>query len=124
MDVISTFMVSPSLPNKLQHLQTLAYNIWWAWNLDAVDLFRRLDPDLWETSGHNPVMMLGTIKQERLEQAAQDEGYVGQLESVYHHFQEYLKSKSTWFHRTFGSREKADGQPLIAYFSMEYGLTE
>ena len=39
-----TFTVIPSLPSRLSPLPELAYNLWWTWNLDAVDLFRRLLP--------------------------------------------------------------------------------
>jgi starch phosphorylase len=42
-----TFSVVPSLPPRLAPLRELAYNLWWTWNLDAIDLFRRLDRDLW-----------------------------------------------------------------------------
>jgi len=66
MQPIYTFTIIPSLPAKLERLRDLAYNLWWSWNLEAIDLFRRLARDLWEESGHNPVLMLGTIKQERL----------------------------------------------------------
>ena len=38
-----TFTVIPSLPPKLSPLRDLAYNLSWTWNLETVDLFRRLD---------------------------------------------------------------------------------
>ena len=53
-----TFQVVPSLPPRIAPLRELAYNLWWAWNLDAVDLFIRLDRDLWDQTFHNPVRML------------------------------------------------------------------
>ena len=36
----------------------------WAWDHETIALFRRLDRDLWETTGHNPVWMLGLMSQE------------------------------------------------------------
>ena len=60
-----TFTVIPQLPASLERLRELAYNLRWAWNHDTISLFRRLDSDLWETSGHNPVRMLGMIDQKR-----------------------------------------------------------
>jgi len=80
MKPIRQFTVLPSLPPKLQRLQELAYNIWWCWNLDVIDLFRRLDADLWESSRHNPVLMLGTIEQSRLEEAEEDDGFLAHLD--------------------------------------------
>ena len=66
MQPIRTFNVSPSLPPQLEPLRKLAYNLHWDWSVETKDLFGRLDADLWESSRHNPVLMLGTISQERL----------------------------------------------------------
>ena len=120
MQPICTFTIVPSLPTKLERLRELAYNLWWCWNLEAVDLFRRLDRDLWEESGHNPVLMLGTIRQERLEEAADDDGFMAQMERIAQQFNRYTKSQNTWYDKTYG----APGEPCIAYFSAEFGLTE
>jgi glycogen phosphorylase len=123
-----TFRVIPSLPGKLERLRDLAHNLWWAWNHEAIDLFRRLDRDLWESTRHNPVLMLGTIRQERLEQAAEDDGFMSHFDRVYREFERYLKSKSTWYHRSYGqageAQSAAEPGPRIAYFSAEFGLTE
>ena len=123
-----TFRVIPSLPAKLERLRELAYNLWWAWNHEAIDLFRRLDRDLWETSGHNPVLMLGTIRQERLEQASEDDGFLAHMERVHHQFSRYMTSRSTWYHKTLTADDRQSGTPetewRTAYFSAEFGLTE
>ena len=44
-----------TLPTPLAPLADLARNLRWAWNHDAIDLFQRLDPDLWERTNHNPI---------------------------------------------------------------------
>jgi len=119
MQPIRTFTVIPSLPEELHRLRELAYNLWWTWNPEAIDLFRRLDRDLWEETGHNPVLMLGSIKQERLEARVQDEGYLAQLERVCAEFDHYL-SEPTWYQKTYGG----EAATRIAYFSAEFGLTE
>jgi len=137
MKPIGTFTVIPSLPASLERLRDLAYNLRWAWNHDTIELFRRLDSDLWETTGHNPVLMLGAIDQAQLETAAADEGFLAHLERVTRDFDAYtsvpilsqrdriglstgLAGDSTWFRRTQGATEG----PLVAYFSAEFGLTE
>jgi starch phosphorylase len=120
MKAIRTFIVTPSLPAALEGLRALAHNLRWAWNHDAIELFRRLDSDLWEATGHNPVGMLGTIAQTKLEAAAADEGFLAHLERVSRDFEAYLASKSTWFNRAY--EQPAD--PLVAYFSAEFGVTE
>jgi starch phosphorylase len=101
-------------------LREIAYNLRWAWDHDAIGLFRRLDPELWESTGHNPVLMLGTIDQAQLEAAAADEGFRGHLERVSRDFAAYTASTTTWFRRVHGDEPAT----LVAYFSAEFGLTE
>ena len=60
---VATVHVIPNLPEPLTRLRELAYNLRWSWDHDTIGLFRRLDRDLWETTGHNPVWMLGLIDQ-------------------------------------------------------------
>ena len=116
-----TFTVVPSLPPRLRPLRELALNLWWTWNLDAVDLFRRLDRDLWETCGHSPSLMLGKLSQERLEELSQDDGFVAHLMRVYQALNHYLSNGDTWYSK---NSESLPSDAAIAYFSAEFGLTE
>ena len=113
------YTVAPSLPESLLGLVKLAYNLRWAWNKDTIDLFRRLDRDLWEQTYHNPVHMLGLIKQEVLEKALADDGFMAHLERVLQDLEKYQMYK-TWYERTYGKPDESQ----IAYFSLEFGLTE
>ena len=83
MRFIHTFTIIPKLPDKLKCLKEIAYNLSWSWNNDIIDLFRRLDADLWEETGHNPVLMLGIIRQERLEEAAMDDAFLAHTNRVW-----------------------------------------
>ncbi len=114
-----TISVVPSLPDELQCIRELALNLYWSWNHDAISLFRRLDPELWESSGHNPVSMLGQIRQERLVHASRDRAFLAHMDRVYGDFQKYLR-ESEWFQVAHPEA----GDLLFAYFSMEYGITE
>lgn len=76
MKPVHTFHVAPSLPGPLEALRPLTYNLRWAWDHDTIELFRRLDSDLWEATGHNPVLLLGTVDQSKLEAAAHDESFL------------------------------------------------
>jgi len=116
-----TFSVVPSLPPAIESLRTVAYNLRWCWSHESVELFRRLDRDLWETTGHNPVLLLGTIEQAKLEEAAVDDAFLAHLQRVASNLETYLAGDSTWFRRTYA---KSGDVPLIAYFSAEFGLTE
>lgn len=117
---IRSFDIAPSLPPRLERLYELAHNLWWSWNLEAVDLFRRLDRQHWEASGHNPVLFLGTIEQEKLSRAAQDEAFLANMERVLDSFDRYMRNTTSWYHKTYGDAQ----QPVIAYFSFEFGLTD
>src|SRR6476620_9419334 len=117
---IRTFNVVPTLPPALEGLRELAYNLRWCWNHNAVELFQRLDPEGWQTTHHNPVLLLGTVEQARLDAAGNDEGFLAHLRLVLDEFAHYLSGSHNWFAATHGG---ADG-PLVAYFSAEFGLTE
>ena len=119
MKPVRTFNVIPRLPAELERLRDLAGNLRWAWDSETVELFRRLDHNLWESSGHNPVRMLGNLDQHLLEAAAADESFMGNYKKVLASFDEYMKNSGSWF-----KKAHADADPLIAYFSAEFGLTE
>ena len=121
MKPVHKFNVVPSLPQKIEGLRSVAHNLQWCWSHESVELFRRLDRDLWETSGHNPVLMLGTIDQSKLEEAAGDDAFLAHLHRVESNLEAYLVADSTWFRRSHGD---SSDLPLIAYFSAEFGLTE
>ncbi len=112
--------VVPSLPPALAALKELTYNLWWAWNPEAMELFRRLDREAWEESGHNPVCMLGMVDQATVERAAKDDAFLAHLEHVHHAFEGYMTAATTWYDKNHGSAP--DGH--IAYFCFEFGLAE
>jgi len=116
---VRTFQVRPLLPEPLKPLEEIAYNLRWSWDHETIALFRRLDRDLWESSGHNPVLMLNTISQETLHEAAQDEAFLVQQDRVRRDLESYMAIRGNL-------REKIgpSPRPLVAYFSMEFGITE
>ncbi|MCX6149811.1 MAG: alpha-glucan family phosphorylase [Ignavibacteriales bacterium] len=116
---IGTFNVTPSLPKNLEPLRELANNLHWTWNQESFELFRRLDRELWESTNHNPVMMLGKISQERLIEVSNDDGFIAHMSRSYNQLKTYL-TQSNWYQKNF----KGNGKPFIAYFSAEFGLTE
>jgi len=119
MKPIKTVTVKATLPEKISDLQGLAYNLCWTWNHEAMDLFQRLSPELWEATDHNPVKMLGMIIQPRLDALASDDSFLAQLERVKKMVEEYMAGQS-WYDRAYGRPQG----PLVAYFSMEFGITE
>ncbi|MEI7835743.1 MAG: alpha-glucan family phosphorylase [Planctomycetota bacterium] len=118
---LRAFTIEPSLPEELSALLDVAYNVWWSWHGDALNLFRRLDHVGWDETYHNPVAMLGRIDQSRLEEMAHDEGFKSHLRRVHKDLQDYL-TQPGWWTRTYGPQQ--DNQPLVAYFCAEFGITE
>ncbi|UCH97995.1 MAG: alpha-glucan family phosphorylase, partial [Candidatus Aminicenantes bacterium] len=112
---IKKFKVIPDVPKKLSGLYNIAYNLWLYWTPDAIKLFIRMDDELWDKTRHNPVKMLGEISQERLDELAKDEAYVVEVARVRDKLKNYIQ------HLNNKARKKNTG---IAYFSLEYGLTE
>ncbi|NMG19745.1 alpha-glucan family phosphorylase [Brasilonema bromeliae] len=124
MQPIRTFNVSPSLPQRLEPLRKLAYNLHWDWNVETKDLFRRLDPDLWESSRHNPVLMLGTISQARLLEVVEDEGFLAQMDRAARQLEDYLQERTWYEKQRIGHASDEKGQEYYAYFSAEFGLVD
>jgi starch phosphorylase len=123
---LRTFTVLPHLPERLQGLQRLAYNLWWCWNHEAVSLFRRIDDELFEKLENSPVKLLANVGQERLAELCADEGFLAHLDRVLEGLDEYM-SRSTWFSETYskqGNLEDAIAKYRMAYFSAEFGLHE
>ena len=67
MKKVVLFNVGPAIPAELGFLETLANNLWWCWNSDAIELFRRIDPRLWTQTGHNPIVFLNSLPQKKLQ---------------------------------------------------------
>jgi len=113
----------PRIPEKLSALREIAYNFWWTWNPSATELFRWIDADLWESTLHNPVLLLGKAEQRRLEELSQDAVYLSHLNETSRELEDYL-GRPTWFDRTYEKRPGILGHFLVGYFSTEFGLHE
>jgi starch phosphorylase len=110
-----------NLPRRLRRLADLAYNLWWAWNSDADRVYRFLDPELWEATYHNPVLLLRSIDRQRLTAATKDRYYLDFYDNVIAAYDAYMAGwENTWFAQQHPDRLH---QP-IAYFSTEFGLHE
>ena len=119
MKPVATFKVCPSLPEALQPLLRIAYNLRWSWDAGAVQLFLRLDRDLWETTGHNPVRLLGSVDQSVLEAAAHDDSFLAHLKGVVDKLDSHATGDGSWYRR-----EHKNSEMMVAYFSAEFGLAE
>jgi hypothetical protein len=102
--------VQSDVPERMNCLKELACNLWWAWNFEAEQLFKRMDPTLWESCRHNPRMLIEKIDFKRLLVLAEDEEFLADMDRIYGNFRSYM------------DRPEDTGKPKVAYFSMEFGI--
>lgn len=102
--------IESRVPAQLSVLQEMAHNVWWVWNNEATEMFKAIDPELWNAVGENPVLMLNRTSYERFEEIIADKALMLTINTQYVKFRKYMDEKP----RT--------DLPSIAYFSMEYGL--
>jgi len=112
-------VVNPDLPEELQVLRTVGMNLWYTWNPDVSRLFQALDPDLWEECGHNPILLLATLSPERKKEILADVSLVDAISEIEKAFEEYVNNPRNY---SFNLERPIDYR--IAYFSMEYGMSE
>ena len=99
------------LPQQLEPLNEIATNLWWVWNHEGAKLFGKIDKQLWKSTEGNPVQLLQSLSHKRMEEILADKELMAEIQKVYADFKAYINVKP----------DKT--QPSVAYFSMEYGLT-
>ena len=119
---LRSFTVRPKLPEALAPLHELATNLRWSWDERTRDVFRWVDPDQWEVTGHDPMRLLGLVRRERLDALAKDQAFTAFLTEVHGDLVRYLESER-WFQ---GRAQTQPPTPLrhVAYFSPEFGIAE
>src|SRR5580658_5819557 len=118
MRALRSFTVRARLPEALEPLQELAFNLRWSWDHRTRDLFRWVDPQIWELTFHDPVRLLSLVGRQRLEQLAADPAFMGFLSEMHDDLRRYLEA-ARWF-------QNRPASPLrgVAYFSPEFGIAE
>jgi len=97
-------------------LKELAFDLTWTWEPRIQAAFEALDPELWEESGHNPVVLLARLGEDGVNAALERPGVRETVE---------LAERALKEHRDRPPANLDAGAPLVtAYFSLEFGLTE
>ncbi len=120
MYLFNRITVNPQLPKRIEKLGEISNNLWWSWNTEFLRLFQKIDRDLWEQCGKNPVKFLRRVSQENLERVSKDITFLKEYDKIADNFTNYMNSKNTWFSSKYPNNKK----DLIAYFSAEYGLDQ
>lgn len=111
------YLVRP-LPEALQGLADLAMDLRWHSDHEADELWRSIDTQLWDATG-NPWLILIATSTRRLEALARDAGFIAELNRLTE-----LRRSAMQRHGWFSTAAGSSSSPLIAYFSMEFGLSE
>jgi len=108
----------PSEPDYLEHLAELALDLRNCWNHTTHALWSAIDPELWEIT-QNPWVVLQTASRSKLEALQTDPEFGRQIRELVEWQRQHLKSPA-WFQHAYST------SPLtcVAYFSMEFGLSE
>ena len=104
--------VKSNLPGSLKKLDEIAQNLWWVWNSEAKNMFRAIDAQAWIEANSNPVQLLNILSYEKLVSLGNDAEFIAKLNKIYADFETYINTPLR------------KDKPSVAYFSMEYGLTE
>jgi starch phosphorylase len=118
MKAFRSFTVRARLPEPLAPLQELAFNLRWSWDERTRDLFRWVDPNLWEHTQHDPVQVLSLVERERLEDLSKDTAFMSFLGEIHADLRRYM-SVPRWFQNRGRS-----ALVKVAYFSPEFGIAE
>jgi len=114
---IRRLTVRTTLPAPLEPLGELALNLRWAWHAPTRELFRSLDPEIFDSVDGDPMRLLGALGSERLAEVAGDQGVLDRCAAIHADLSAYL-SGERWY-----QRQGAELPRAIAYFSAEFGIT-
>ena len=115
MKAIRRFTVRTVLPEALAPLDELSTNLRWSWHEPTRQLFREIDPSLWEATGHDPIALLGAVEPARLSELAADATFVATARQLVDDLHAYL-TEPRWY------QTLTDAPASIGYFSPEFGI--
>ncbi|NLR62599.1 alpha-glucan family phosphorylase [Chitinophaga polysaccharea] len=103
--------IQSALPTALKPLLKISSNLWWTWNRNAYGLFKNIDAAAWARYHGNPIKLIKNLSYKTIRRLESDKAFIDRLTALEQEFDNYLKV----------AEEKTG--PLVAYFSMEYGLS-
>jgi len=109
------------LPTEIEgfdSLAELALDMRWSWNHATDQVWRQLDPELWEIT-QNPWVVLQTVSRDRIERVLADPLFRKNVDGLVQTRRQAVEAPA-WFQQTYPQ------SPLsrVAYFSMEFMLSE
>ncbi|HYE02841.1 MAG TPA: alpha-glucan family phosphorylase [Phycisphaerales bacterium] len=114
-------LAASRLPDALAPLARIAYDLWFSFSRTAQDIFREIDPERWEHSGHNPVAVLAGLGPDRIARLAADRGFAARVAELAVEHAALLGARARC-HPESGEPEAAPRGFQAAYFCAEFGL--
>jgi starch phosphorylase len=99
-------------------LAELALDMHWSWNHATDEVWRQLDPELWEIT-HNPWVVLQTVSRDRIERVLADPVFRKHVDGLVEASRQAAEAPA-WFQRNHAEAPLTSA----AYFSMEFMLSE
>src|SRR5437660_3454357 len=115
-----TIMRTRDLPRTLQPLESLAWNFWWSWAPDGAEVFRDLDPGLWQQCEQNPHALLAQVSDLRFAQMAADPTFSDRVRCLAELFETYMSDTHTSAKLNVAARITRENP--VAYFCAEFGV--
>jgi starch phosphorylase len=100
----------------VDELDELAHDLLWTWQPRIESLFRTLNPELWESSRQNPILLLKQLGPEGVARACERDDVKAALEDARAARREYYEGHPRFM--------DAHAPLVIAYFSLEFGIAE
>ncbi|MBR6466637.1 MAG: alpha-glucan family phosphorylase, partial [Desulfovibrio sp.] len=115
--LLHAFTALTKLPKSVSRLRELGSNLWWCWHPECWPLFQRINPEVWESSNHNPLQCLEEASDQAFSELVSDSASLALYEDTIAKFDEYMA-------RPLNEEESVTARHPVAYFSTEYGLHE
>src|SRR5579885_3205097 len=109
------------LPTEVEgfdSLAELALDMRWSWNHAADEVWRQLDPALWELT-HNPWVILQTVSRDNLERILANPGFRKEVDDLVQ-VKRRAADSPAWFQQSHPQAKLT----CVAYFSMEFMLSD
>ena len=100
----------------MEELNRFAHDLLWTWEPRIEALFRALDPARWDSTRHNPVLLVSELGEEGVATAIERADVQAALAGARTAYREYYDRRPAFM--------DAQAPMAIAYFSLEYGLAE
>lgn len=108
----------PTDVEGVDSLVELALDMYWTWNHATDEVWRQLDPVLWDLT-HHPCDILQTVSQEKIQEVLADPAFRKKIDAFVQS-KKQAEEAPAWFQKN----HPESPMTCVAYFSMEFMLSE